>query len=103
MRVEVGRDVDAEHLEVVTDVPDHRDPARIDGVDEPAHEAGATHSAAQDDDVHDASCSSSATVSTSSASAGTSSVTNIDADRFGVLAEALGAAGAVERREEAGA
>ena len=74
-RVEVGRDVEAEHLEVVADVPDHRHARGIHGVDEAAHEPRATDAAAQDDDVHDRSCSNSATVSTSSASAGTSSVT----------------------------
>jgi hypothetical protein len=39
--VEVRRDVEAEHLDVVADVPDHRHTRRIDGVDEPAQEARA--------------------------------------------------------------
>src|ERR687897_1461534 len=74
-RVEVGRDVEAENLEVVADVPDHRHTRGSHGIDEAAHEPRATDAAAQDGDFHDRSCWNSATVSTSSASAGTSSVT----------------------------
>ena len=53
--VEVGRDREAEHVEVVADVPDHRHAGRIDGADEPAREAGAADAAGEERDLHSAS------------------------------------------------
>ena len=54
-RVEVGRDVEAEHLDVVADVADDRELARVDHLDEPAQEARAADAARQADDLHAAS------------------------------------------------
>ena len=50
--VEVGRDREAEHVEVVADVPDHRHAGRIDGADEPAREPGAADSAGEERHLH---------------------------------------------------
>ena len=44
----------AEHLEVVADVADHRHVRRIDGADEPAREAGAADAAGEERDLHSA-------------------------------------------------
>ena len=54
--VEVRRDVEAEDLEVVADVPDHGELGGVDHVDEPAKEARAAHPAAEDGDLHRAAC-----------------------------------------------
>ena len=51
-RVEIGRDVEPEHLEVVADVPDHRHVARLGGLDDALHEARTTHAARENDDLH---------------------------------------------------
>ena len=50
--VEVGRDVEAEHLEVVADVADDRQLARREHVVEPGGELGAADAAGEEDDVH---------------------------------------------------
>ena len=50
--VEVGRDVQAEHLDVVADVADDRHARRVDGLDEPAREAGAADAAGEERDLH---------------------------------------------------
>ena len=50
-RVEIGRDVEPEHLDVVADVSDHGDVTRRD-LDEPLDEAGAAHAAGEDGDLH---------------------------------------------------
>src|SRR6188472_2913618 len=50
-RVEVRRDVQAEHLDVVADVPDHGRPRRARDLDDAADEARAADSARQHDDV----------------------------------------------------
>ena len=50
--VEVGRDVQAEHLEVVADVADHRQLARREHVVEPGRELRAADAAGEEDDVH---------------------------------------------------
>ena len=50
--VEVGRDVNAEELEVVADVADHGQLVRAEHSGEPAREAGASASARQQDDLH---------------------------------------------------
>ena len=47
--VEIGRDVQPEHLGVVADVADHRHLAAADEVDEAAHEARAADSTREDD------------------------------------------------------
>ena len=52
-----------EHLEVVADVPDDRDVARLDHAHEALDEARAAHPAGEDDDLH--AFTRSATVSTS--------------------------------------
>ena len=52
--VEVGRDREAEHVEVVADVPDHRHVCRIDCADEPAREAGAADAAGEERHLHSA-------------------------------------------------
>ena len=64
-RVEIGRDVQPEHLDVVADVADHRDVTRLDDLDEPLDEPCAAHAAREDDDLH---------VFTRSASVSTSSL-----------------------------
>ena len=51
-RVEIGRDVKPEHLDVVADVADHRDVTRIAGVDQPPDESRAANAARQNDDPH---------------------------------------------------
>ena len=53
--VEVGRDGESEHVEVVADVPDHGHAGRIDGADEPAREAGAADAAGEERHLHSAS------------------------------------------------
>ena len=50
--VEVGRDVHAEHLEVVADVSDHRDVGRRDALDDGAREPAAAHTSREDDGLH---------------------------------------------------
>ena len=52
-RVEVGRDVEAEHLEVVADVADHRQLARREHVVEAGRELRAADAAREQDDLHD--------------------------------------------------
>ena len=51
-RVEVGRDVQAEHLEVVADVADDGDVARLDDVDEALDEPRSAHPAGENGDLH---------------------------------------------------
>ena len=94
-RVEVRRDVQPEHLDVVADVPDHGDLSRLDGVDQSPDEPRAAHAAGEDDDPH--TCTRSAGVSTSSRRPGPVDVGGM----LDVRAEASGAARPVERREEA--
>ena len=50
--VEVGRDVEAEHLEVVADVADDRQLARREHVVEPGRELGAADAAGEENDLH---------------------------------------------------
>ncbi len=52
-RVEVGRDVEAEDLEVVADVADDRQLARCEHVVEPGRELGAADSAREEHDLHE--------------------------------------------------
>ena len=51
-RVEVGRDVEAVHLEVVADVGDHGHVAGLDDLRQRLHEAGAADAACQDGELH---------------------------------------------------
>ena len=51
-RVEVGRDVQTEHLEVVADVADDGDVARLDDVDEALDEPRSAHPAGENGDLH---------------------------------------------------
>ena len=51
-RVEVGRDVQPEHLDVVADVADHRQLARREDVVQAARELRAADAAGEEDDVH---------------------------------------------------
>ena len=51
-RVEVGGDVQAEHLDVVADVADHGQLSRREHVVEAAGELGAPHAARETDDAH---------------------------------------------------
>src|SRR5262245_20538301 len=51
-RVEVGRDVQPEYLEVVADVPDDRQLARLENVLQAAGEARAADTAGEEDDLH---------------------------------------------------
>ena len=50
--VEVGRNVEAEHLEVVADVADDRELARREHVVQPSRELGATDAAGEKNDLH---------------------------------------------------
>ena len=59
--VEVGRDPQAQHLEVVRDVADDGDVVRIDDTEQPAQEPRPTDAAREDCDVHAAVSSRSAT------------------------------------------
>ena len=63
-RVQVRRDVQPEHFDVVTDVADHGDLTRLDDIDQSLDEPRAAHTAGEDDDPH--TCTRSAGVSTSS-------------------------------------
>ena len=56
--VQVGRDRQAEDLEVVADVPDRRHVRGLDRLDEPAQEAGGADPAGEDGDLHSVSRSS---------------------------------------------
>ena len=56
--VEVGRDVQAEHLDVVADVADHRHVGRVDDRDDAAQEARAADAAREHGDLHAAAPSS---------------------------------------------
>ena len=47
-----GETRQAEHLEVVADVPDHRHVAAADRLDEAAREAGAADAAGEERDLH---------------------------------------------------
>ena len=49
--VEVGRDVEAEHLEIVTDVADHRELTRSEHVVQPRRELRTADAAGEQDDV----------------------------------------------------
>ena len=59
-RVEIRRDVEAEHLDVVADVADHARRSRAGDVDDAADEARAAHASRKDDDVQATLLSSSA-------------------------------------------
>src|SRR5205814_10732453 len=50
-RVEIRRDVEAEHLDVVADVADHARNSRTCDVDDAADEARTAHASRQDSDV----------------------------------------------------
>ena len=50
--VEVGRDVEPEHLEVVADVADDRQLARPEHVVQPGRELGAADAAREENDIH---------------------------------------------------
>ena len=50
--VEIGRDVQAEHLQVVADVADDRQLARREHVVEPRRELGAADAAGEENDLH---------------------------------------------------
>ena len=50
--VEVGRDVEPEHLQVVADVADDRQLARPEHVVQPGRELGAADAAREENDVH---------------------------------------------------
>ena len=58
-RVEIRRDVEAEHLDVVADVADHARRGRARDVDDAADEARAAHASREDGDVQTALLSSS--------------------------------------------
>src|SRR5438034_4616286 len=51
-RVEIGRDVQAEHVEIVADVPDDGHLRRAGDVDDAADEACAADASREDGDVH---------------------------------------------------
>ncbi len=76
-RVEIGRDVQAEHLDVVADVADHRDVTRLDGFDEPLDETCAADASREDGDFHEVTRS--AGVSTSSRKPGRTTSTTCSA------------------------
>ena len=83
--VEVRRDVEAEDLEVVADVPDHRELGRVDHVDEPAKEARTADSAAEDGDLHRARAAS-VRGPTRSSSRSRSAIESTSSARFGIAA-----------------
>ena len=60
--VEVGRDMEAEHLDVVADVADHRQLAGVEDVVQPTRELRASHAAGEADDPHRVMASSSSAV-----------------------------------------
>ncbi len=103
-RVEVGGDVQAEHLEVVADVADDGQLPGREHVVEAGRELGAADAAGEEDDVHAGrlACSRSATVSTSSRRPASSEVVDGEPEGYRVRPEPGGAAGAVERREHGG-
>ena len=88
--VEIGRDPEAEHLDVVSDVADDREVARREHGGEAAREAGAASPSGQEDDLHactassarvrgpsiDARRSRSSPASTSATSSGIATVAN---------------------------
>ena len=51
-RVEIGRDVQPQHLDVVADVAGDGDVARVHGVDEPLHEPRTADAAGENDHLH---------------------------------------------------
>ena len=107
-RVEVWRDVEPEHLDVVADVPDDRQLTRLEHVLQPAREARSADSAGEEDDLHAGTASServrrprrgarrsrSSSVSTSTSSSGIAAVGERRHER-GTARRSL----AVERRE----
>src|SRR6185437_14214554 len=53
-RVEIGRDVHAEDLDVVADIPDHRHVGGLDHIDDAANEARPAHTTREDDGLQPA-------------------------------------------------
>src|SRR5262249_57289253 len=95
-RVEVGRDVEPEHLEVVADVAHDRQLARVDRLRDRPCEPRAAEAAGQDDDVHRAepvrSAASAAAVfgPTSPSTRSRSASVSTSSARFGIEATAAG-------------
>ncbi len=109
--VEVGRNVEAEELEVVADVPDDRELSGLEDVGEASREARAAAPSGQQDDLH-AGTARSARVRGPSYGSCEALEIHIDVDvehEFGngdgrkrrMRPEAIGASRAVERREDA--